>query len=68
VTGTSAFAAGPGMVSHTITQSDGQFLFDTEMLSAMKAVMKPEDMTRFVNTIVHHGQSSTLWDTMVMLF
>ncbi len=68
VTGSSAFAAGPGMITHTVTQSDPQVLFDTELLSAMKSVMKPEDVTRFVDTIMHHGQSSTLWDTMVNLF
>jgi hypothetical protein len=56
------------MITHTVTQSDPQVLFDTELLSAMKSVMKPEDVTRFVDTIMHHGQSSTLWDTMVNLF
>jgi hypothetical protein len=68
VTGTSTFAAGPGLIGNTVTQSDGQLLLDSEVLSAMKNVMKPEDLTRFVDTIVHHGQSNTLWDTMVNLF
>ena len=30
--------------------------------------MKPEDVTRFVDTLAHGGQSGTLWDTMVDLF
>ena len=56
------------MITHTVTQSDPQVLFDAELLSAMKFIMRPEDVTRFVDTIMHHGQSSTLWDTMVNLF
>lgn len=55
------------MITHTVTHSDS-IVFDTELLSAMKSVMKPEDVTRFVDTLAHDGQSDTLWNTMVDLF
>jgi hypothetical protein len=34
----------------------------------MEDVMRPEDITLFVDTMMHHAQSQTLWDTMVNLF
>jgi len=61
------FAAGPGLITHTVTQSDS-IVFDTELLSVMRSVMKPEDVTRLVDTLAHDGQSATLWDTMISLF
>jgi len=67
VTGSSVFAAGPGLITHTVTQSDS-IVFDTELLSVMRSVMKPEDVTRLVDTLAHDGQSATLWDTMISLF
>lgn len=56
------------MVADTLSQSDSSVLFDTELLSAMKAVMRPEDMDRFVDVMSHDQHADTLWDTMVSLF
>jgi hypothetical protein len=68
VAGTSTFASGPSIVGHNIAQSDSHLLLDNDILIAMKTVMKTEDVTRFVDTIMHDNQSTTLWDTMVKLF
>ena len=56
------------MVSDVLSQSDGSVLFDADLLSAMKGVMRPEDMDRFIDVMSHGQHSATLWDTMVSLF
>lgn len=56
------------MVADTLSQSDSTVLFDTDLLSAMKTVMRPEDMDRFVDVMSHDQHADTLWDTMVSLF
>jgi hypothetical protein len=56
------------MVFDTLNQSDPQALFDTELMSAMRSVMKPEDVTRFVDVVVRGQQSSTLRTMMASLF
>ncbi len=68
VAGSSTFAASPAMVADTLSQSDSSVLFDADLLSAMKGVMRPEDMDRFVDVMSHGQHSATLWDTMVSLF
>ena len=68
MTGTSVFAATPSITTHTLTQSDPQVLFNTDVIEHLHTVMKPGDVDIFLDAVSSQYQSATLWDMMVDLF